>query len=242
MQNQRPHWQQPYPQGPQAYPQGPQPQYGPPGYQQQWGPTPYPVKKKSNLPLILGLSIGVPFLLLVLFIGAGLLFNASAETTTASTTDRQSALTIDDLGPYIDGFTVDKSKESANRINYIDDSYEIEYVYDSDDLYLESYVVFEPNASDARYTYAGHETGTSIGFGLADVEVTEQDLSHMYKWGDECHFYLLKFDGQPGGNRLIARKGSKVVSFIWSGVYFDDPVALKEMLDPVMARIDRARK
>lgn len=238
MQNQQPGWQPP--QQPQ-YPQGPYPAYGQPAYPGAY-PPPYPPKKKSNLWLILGLSIGVPLFMIVLFVGAAVAFTASAETTTASAADRRSALTVDDLGPFIEGFQADKSKEVANRIKYIDGSYEIEYMYEDDELYLESYVAFEPNASDAKYSYTGYQTGTSIGYSISESTVTEEKLSRMYDWGDECEFYLVKFDGLPGGNRLIARKGSKVVSFFWSGVYFDDAESLRELLDPVMARIDAAGK
>jgi hypothetical protein len=219
MQNQYPNWQ-------------PQP----------WPPQPWPVKKKSNLWLILGLCIGIPVLVLALLVAAALVFTATAETTPASPADRRLALTVDDIAPFIEDFEADTSRETANRVGYFDGSYEIEYIYDADDLYIESYVSIEPSASDAKYSYSGYQAGTSIGFSLAEEDVTEVAMNHLFEWGDESRFYLLSLDGQPIGNRLIARKGRKVVYVIWSGVYFNDPESTRELLEPVMARIDTAVK
>ena len=225
---------------PQQYggPQAPQyggPQYGAPGYgMQQY----YPPPRKRKVWLIVLLVIGIPVLLMVGCVAMAVGFNAMADEKPATTADKQLVLKAEDLEPYLDGYHATPSKATATRIEQIDDSWEIDYEYEDDTIYLMSVYTHENSAEDAKYTYSGQQVGTSFGYAQSGADIKEVERNDLYKWGDESKFYLIQKNGQNLGNRLVARKGGKVVYIIFSGVYFDDPHWIHELLDPLMKRIE----
>lgn len=222
-------YQQPYPQGP---------QFGPPGF----GPQPMyypPQRPKRKVWLIVLLAVGIPILLLVGFVMLGVAMNATADETPASPSDRQLVMTAKEFEPFMEGFQAESQYETAIRREYIDSSWEVEYIYESDDFYMMSVYSHEANAEDASYTFSGQQIGTSIGYSGEDLDEIERN--DLFRWGDESKFYLIKSGGNLIGNRLIARKGGKVVYIVFSGVYFDEAQWIHELFDPYLARIS-ARK
>lgn len=215
----------------------PAPQYNPPGY----GPAPvyYPQPRKRRTWLIVLLVLGIPVVLLILFVALGLAYNAMASEKPGNSTDKQLVLTAADLEPFIEGFSADASKERVIRRENIDQSWEVEYEYESDDLYIMSSFYRENSADDAKYTTTGNEMGSSIGF--HGTGITESERNDLFKWGDASSFYLLENEGKPIGNRLVARKGNKALYIVFSGVYFADSQMIHELLDPLLQRIDAAK-
>ena len=213
----------------------PGPQYGQPG--QVYGHYAQPQRPKRRIGLIIGLVVGLPFLMMVGCVGLGLAMNAMADEKPASPGDMKYVLQAKEFAPYVENFTVTPGAGTATRIENIDDSWEISYEYEDDRLYLMSSFIHESNAEDAKYSYSGQQIGTSLGYAGGEVDIEEVERDDLFKWGDESKFYLLKLDGQPAGNRLVARKGGNVVYIIFSGVYFDDAEWVHELLDPYLARV-----
>ncbi len=128
--------------GPQGYGQSqygaPQQGYAPPGYanQQPGQPIYYPPPKKKPWLLITLLVVGIPVLIVIGIVGLGALYLATSEESTPSAAELRAVLTVDDLAPYIEGFTASKGAESATKIKFIDGSYDIDYEYEDDELFL----------------------------------------------------------------------------------------------------------
>ena len=59
------------------------------------------------------------------------------------------------------------------------------------------------------------------------------------KWGDQSECLLLYSEGEPVGNFFIARKGKHIVTFLMTGIYFDDAESFRDLMMPVLDRIDR---
>jgi hypothetical protein len=176
-------------------------------------------------------------------IGLGALFNLTGTNVALAAGERDLVLDIAHLTSWMSEYTPDPAAESVSKTRYIDDSYEIEYVYDvpEDDgaPYLSYTVTFEPTAGDATTTYVSLWGGTRFGFYVfGEVQVEVQEKNDLYQWGDESRMGLLLANGQPFGNVFVARKGKRVVYLLVSGVYFDDKESLTELLSPYMARLE----
>lgn len=217
---------------------GPGPQYGQPGQAgQMYGQYAQPQRPKRRIGLIIGLVVGLPFLMMVGCVGLGLAMNAMADEKPASPADMKYVLQAKEFEPYIEDFKATTTAGKATRIDNIDDSWEISYEYEDDEIYLMSSFIHESSAEDAKYSYSGQQIGTSLGYAGSEVEIEEVERDDLFKWGDESKFYVLQINGQPAGNRLVARKGGNVVYIIFSGVYFDEAEWIHELLDPYLARV-----
>ncbi|MCA8914324.1 MAG: hypothetical protein KDB90_02845 [Planctomycetes bacterium] len=216
----------------------PAPQFGPPGFAP--GPAYYqPPPRKRRTWLIVLLVLGIPVGLLVAFIALGFAFLAMADEKPATEADKQLVLTVTALEPYIADYTADPARGTFTRRDNIDGSWEVEYEYEDDELYIMSGYYRENSADDAKYTVTGHGLGTSIGFSGEDIKEVEHN--ELFRWGDDSKFYLVMHAGKPIGNHLTARKGNKVVYILFSGVYFDDSELLHEFLDPLLQRVDASK-
>lgn len=205
------------------------------GAQQRWQQPMYPPKKKSKLPLILGLVIGVPVLLFGAIIAATVLFVATSTDTVPTQTEMKTVMTIDDLSPWVVDFTPNKSLEKKTRTTYFDDSYDITYEYEhGDELYLYSSFTGEGSADDAKYSYSG----IILGGMVADNEIEEISRNDLFSWGDKSEFAIMHFKGEPIGNCFAGRKGGKVFHVVFSGVYFDDAESIRELFIPVLNRVE----
>lgn len=226
------------------YPQNGQPQYG--HQQPQYAPQGYyppapPPRKKQTL-LIVGLVIGAPLLFLVLMVGAGLLMYATADEKPGTPADRAKVMTVDDLSPWMYEHTPLPSGETLTRREFLDGSFELEYMYDDPELYIYCCVTVEKNPGDAKTIYESIQIGNSIGARMDDHNMREIPQDHVFKWGDESRFTQVTYDGAPGGNHLIARKGNHVIEILFSGVYFDERESLNELLIPVLNRATTATR
>ena len=143
------------------------------------------------------------------------------------------------------GYTPDLAGERMTKTRYFDDSYEIEYVYDLPDdeeaPYLTYSLTFEGTEADARGTYTSIWGGTNVAFMmLGDTEVSVDERSELFRWGDFSRFGVLTTDGVPFGNVFLARRGSMVVYLLLAGVYFDEGESVSELLTPYLEKLDRS--
>lgn len=218
----QPPWQPQQPQPPQAYPPG----YGPPVY--------YPPPRKSRVWLIVLLAVGIPVGLVVLVVALGVGMYALSGEHAASSTEQQMVLRAEDVGPYLEGYAFNAGAEKVVKRTFPDSSYDIEYEYVTDGLVVISTCTVEKDSSDAATSYHGIQIGQGIGMRSEDIE--QRPADHLLKWGDKSACYILYMNGNPIGNRFVARKGRVVVDYTFSGVYIEDAEIMAEMLTPVLNR------
>ena len=209
-------------------------------------PTPQPVppaprKSRSVLYVVLGMVAAV--ILGVLFVvGSGTVFMLTAKDEPLSSDDRAALLTASQIAEWIDDFSPDVSKETFSKTRFLDRSYDLDYEFEdphnADAPYVSSSVTVEPKASDARISYKALQTGLDIGFGSQSgtVQVERNDL---FRWGDSSKFCVLEIDGTPFGNTFTAVKGKHVYMMTISGVYFDDPAVIQQLLRPRLDALER---
>jgi hypothetical protein len=176
-------------------------------------------------------------------VGLGALFNLTGTNVALAAGERELVVDISHLTGWMNGYTPDPSGETLQKTRYIDDSFEIEYVYDlpEDDEapYLSHSVTFEPSESDASTTYVSLWGGTKVAFYVfGEVQVEVKEKNELFSWGDESRFGLLLADGQPFGNVFVARKGKRVVYLLVSGIYFDEAESFSGFLSPYLEKLE----
>jgi hypothetical protein len=223
--------------------------YPPPPFPPGQGvPPPLAPAARRKSPLaILALVLGGGFLALLLCGGLVVGFGwyaATGSQETVSEAERGLVPTVEQLSPWLDPDFVPRSDAGQlTKTRYFDGSTEVSYEYEHADearpLYVMSGVHFEASPSDASTTYVA--LSASFGIGLqwgADGPMEQEERNDLFAWGDESRLTLLVYNGQTIGNFFVARKGSRVVYFIVSGLYFDEPEALAELLQPHLDRLD----
>ncbi|MGH9334495.1 MAG: hypothetical protein ACRD21_12175 [Vicinamibacteria bacterium] len=188
------------------------------------------------VPLAIVAGVGVIFSL-------GALFNLTGKEVELGPGERELVLDISHLTGWMEDYIPNLKGEKVVKRRYVDDSYEIEYVYDlpddDDAPYLSYSLTFEPSESDASTTYVSLWGGTKIGFYVSgEVEVKVREDNDLLRWGDESRFGVLFADGQPFGNVFVAKKGKRVVYLIVSGIYFDDAETVSGFLVPYLEKLD----
>jgi hypothetical protein len=179
----------------------------------------------------------------VALIGLGALFNFTGKEVALDEGERSLVLDISHLAAWLPDYTPDPAGETLTKRRYIDDSYEIEYVYDIPDRddapYLSYILSFEPSEGDASTTYFSYWGGTRIAFfAFGQVEVEIDEKNDLFHWGDESRFAVISSEGSPFGNVFVAKKGRTVVYLIVSGVYFDDAENASGFLAPYLERLE----
>lgn len=210
-----------------------------------YGPSSTPRPSRGGNKTVVLVIIGVAvvgmigmcgfFALIAVYWGSG-----KEEPVTAQ--DRRVVFQINELADWVEGFEPDPNLESTVKTKYLDNSFDIAYEYDDpaeESPYLASSVAIEKNVADAVSSYSGIWGGVRVGTMFGDVDVEFVPRDDLMSWGDKSEFVILKSDGAPFGNMFVTRKGTKVFFVIFGGVYFDDPVAIRELLTPVLRRLDQ---
>jgi hypothetical protein len=176
-------------------------------------------------------------------IALGALFNLTGTSVALADGERELVLDITHLTGWIPDYSPNRAAETVQKTRYIDDSFEIEYVYaipeDDGAPYLSYSVTFEPSETDASTTYVSLWGGTRVAFyAFGGTQVEVQEKNEIFRWGDESRFGLLLTEGRPFGNVFVAKKGKRVVYLLLSGVYFDDPENFSGLLTPYLEKLD----
>jgi hypothetical protein len=180
---------------------------------------------------------------LIALVGLGALFNLTGKEVALDEGERSLVLDIAHLAEWMPEYTPDPAAEKVIKRRYIDDSYEIEYVYDVPDRddapYLSYTLSFERNEADASTTYLSYWGGTRIAFyAFGEVEVEVNENNELFRWGDESRFALLSSEGTGFGNVFLAKKGRTVVYMLVSGIYFDEAENASGFLSPYLERLE----
>jgi hypothetical protein len=181
--------------------------------------------------------------LIVLLAGAAALYLWSAESLEVTPADRQLVVTVDDLAPWLDDVTPDRSAETVQKSRYFDGSWDIEYEYEHPDedvpLYINSSVTVEHTTQDARTTYASLGVGVRIGLTVSKTEGMQLvDRNDLYRWGDQSRCTLVTVGGRPVGTLFLARKATYVFYFAVTGLALDNGAELGQLLDPHLKRLE----
>lgn len=218
-----------YPAPGQPYPAaGPQPAPG------AWQPAPYPPypqKRKGGTLKVVLIIVGSLFLAFGALVGLGVLLATSVEERALTATEREQVFTIDDLADWMPEYKINRAFEKASYVKALDGSHELVYDYEhADEMYVHCTVTSEKDLTDAKASYTGFKIGDSIGT-MAGDGISIESRNDLYKAGDESEFGIIKGAPGPLGNRLVARKGTRIVYIQFSGVYFDNAENLRELLD-----------
>ncbi len=207
-------------------------------------PAPPPKKRWSAFWVTLIVLAGSLVLLVGLFVLAVALYIFTAQQEEMTATERSMLLDIEELAPTMIDFDPAPAHETVLKQRYYNGTFEIDYVYDdlSDETspFLNYNITFEVRVSDAIASY--HSMWTALTFTMSAVsegEMSIQDRDHLFSWGDQSRFVIVTIDGLPVGNLFIARKGERIVSLILTGVYFDDSIAISELLLPQLNELDQ---
>ena len=202
---------------------------------------PAPRKSRTVLYVVLGLA-GAALLGLLLLVGDGVLFMVTAQDEALSADDEAALLTVSVLAEWMEDYSPDLSKETLSKTRYLDRSYDVDYEFDDagNDVapYLMCSVTVEPKLSDALISYKAMQTGLNIGFG-SQAGASQVERNDLFRWGDRSRFCILEADGTPVGNSFTAVKGKRVFMVTFSGVFFDDPVAIRDLLVPHLDALER---
>ncbi|MDP6903785.1 MAG: hypothetical protein QF406_05005 [Verrucomicrobiota bacterium] len=203
--------------------------------------TPVPRKSRTWLVVVLGLA-GAALLGVLVMVGTGSLFVLTAKEQPLSVKDRAALLTVEDVAPWVEGFSPDKSMESFSKKRYLDGSYEIDYEFDDpvneEAPYVMCSIAVEPKVSDALISHKAMQAGINIGF-AAEGKVELVERNDLFQWGDASKFSLILSGGAPVGMVFSARKKRHVFLLSISGVYSDDSVAIEELLVKPLLALER---
>ncbi len=200
--------------------------------------APEPEKKRSGwkvLWIVLG-AIGAVILLLLTL---GLGFTLLQKELPVGEQDKQIVVQADVFEEWLEGFSFDAENESWQKLKNIDGTYELNYEYDSDMLYVSCMVGVDDSRSDAKISYVAMDTGSEIGAGLEDMKYV--DRRGLLRYGDESRAALIRMDGDNVGNYFACRKGKNTIVILWTGVYFEDSQAFRDIVEPVLDRWARYR-
>jgi hypothetical protein len=201
-------------------------------------------RKRLSVLLALGMVAGV------ILLGCGglgtMIYIAYIHGTEEpiSAADRDMVITAERLSLYLPGVSLDFRRGTLKKVSHLDGSRELTYEYTTPDgareaLYINSAVSVEPTPRDASVSYASESIGTQVGFRLQlGNDLKEVERNDLWKWGDESRCVVLTSNGKKVGNIFRARKGRRYFSIFIAGLYFNDAAAIRDLLAPIVERID----
>jgi len=213
------------------------------------GPTgpsaPRPAKKKNVL-LVVGLLVGVPLLLCLGLVGLGAVISGTAKKAPLRPGDRAALVTVGDLlAAAGSDAEVDATKEVTSREKDLFDSVDVTYEYEqvNPPMFVSTTISLEPDEDTARTAFVTSSAGAGVGVALSgDGTVKLEERPGLLHWGDQVKTSLLTASGKPTGNFVVVRKGKRVFTSIFAGVYFEDGDALQALLEPkleAMMKLER---
>lgn len=104
-------------------------------------------------------------------------------------------------------------------------------------IYIQSAVNVAMTRTEAMQQHALGVVAMRAGMAANDLKV--QPAPQLLTFGDQKYAALLMKGDRPIGNLLVVRDGRIVHTLIVSGLYFEEPEAIAELLKPP---IDEARK
>jgi len=183
---------------------------------------------------VLGIAAIVIVLAVCLVAGLGILFVATASDIPVTDADKQVVVRASELAPWFEDFTPAAKFESFGKIQYLDQSRELTYEYDSpkdDEPYIIVTVSHEGSPSDAQITFQAEWSGQRLGLNIADSDMDMEETNSFYSVGDQSRFANITSDGEVVGHVLVARHGTSVYAFSIAGFTMEDATMWSELFD-----------
>jgi hypothetical protein len=187
------------------------------------------MKKPVAVALII---TGVALLSICGFVSLVLIWAAATKTLPISESDTQVIVTANDLVPYFDDYAPTIEHESFQKVQYLDQSVELTYEYDSpneNDPFVSTTISYERNKGDASGVYLATWTFQKLGLKSEDQKFELEELDSFYSIGDRSRFANIMYGGEPVGHLFLVQKGNTVYSFILTGFLIEDPSVWMEL-------------
>jgi len=189
------------------------------------------MKKPVAITLILA---GIGLVTLCGFASIVLIWTAASKTLPVADSDIKTIVTAADLVPYFDDYSPSLDYETFGKTQYLDQSVELTYEYDSpdqNDPFISATVSYELTKGDAAGVYLATWTFENIGLKAVDQNFQLEELNSFYSLGDRSRFANIMYDGEPVGHLLLFQKENTVYSFTISGFLIEDPSVWMELFD-----------
>lgn len=168
----------------------------------------------------------------------GFLFVWLAKDLPITEQDKQVLVTAAWVAEWNEDWEPDSTLESFEKIRNIDDSYELVYEYDGEEIYISCDIGVDDSPSDAKGSYLALIAGHAIGLRIAGV--TLRDRRGLLSWGQQSKCALIvNEEGSVVGNYFACRKGKRTFALMLVGLYFDESESLREFLVPLLERLDK---
>lgn len=155
-------------------------------------------------------------------------------------TPEERRLVLDSAALRKRGVHADPRCDRFRTVRNIDASVHVEATHQcpGDGIYFNSRAEMHRGEVEARQSFALGITGMKTGLALAaGVELRRRD--DLLDFGDQRYAAIITRDGSNIGNLFAVREGPNVHTLLVSGLYFDDPAAVRELLQPM---IEAAKK
>ena len=144
--------------------------------------------------------------------------------------DREVVVRATDLEGWL-STEVDETLAKMTKKRDLFGTYELEYEYDGDGLYVTTIATFDKTESDARTTFSMSKIGFGVGL-LSEQKMQKVERNDLFSGGDKSVVYELEMDGTSVGNAVLVRKDARTLFVIFVGPHIDDADELAELLDP----------
>jgi hypothetical protein len=144
-------------------------------------------------------------------------------------------VTAEALAAWHGGVAAEPGRGTADIWSFsgLSGSFDIEYEYDGDNLYILHWVTKDLTSDLAQDTYDSFAVGLSIGLAVAGIgEGDRVDWDEHLSFGDESSVQLLQVDGEPGGHILRFRDGEYTFQLLVGGAYTTEPAELEDLVRP----------
>ena len=190
--------------------------------------------KKSTLTLIIvGTVVGV-LMLAALIVGIGWMAMKGVKTNPPTAEERKLVLgpaSFAEFGP-----PLDPRCDSLKTTNTFGLSKEIEYEHDCEaaEIYVQSTAAVSATTHDARQNWLLLIGGYKAGVAIAGNDVKVEPRENLVTFGDQRYGAMVRRGGVDVGNIFVIRQGRVVHSLLITGLYFDDPDTVRDLLGPLI--------
>lgn len=190
--------------------------------------------KKSTLALIVAATVVGVLMLAAVVVGIGWMAVKGVKTNAPTAEERKLVVTPEAFAEF--GQTLDPRCDSLKTTNTFGLSKEIEYEHEcqSPGIYIRSTASISATAHDARQTWLLLIGGYKAGVAIAGSEIKVEPRENLVTFGDQRYGAMLRRAGEDVGNVFVIRQGRVVHSLLVTGLYFDEPDAVRDLLAPVI--------
>ena len=175
----------------------------------------------------------------------GVLFNMTGEELELTAPERELVLDITHLSMWLGEYAPDAAAETVTKTRYIDDSYEIEYVYDVPEGDAAPYLTLY---SRLRAEYERRDDHVSLLLGRDQGRLLRiRRRRHLggreeraLRMGRRIQIPHPRSGGGAFSATCSSRKRAKTVVYLLvSGLHFDDTETVSALLSPLLQKLDQ---